>query len=117
MSERLPKHLYDALQAARLASEFLGETPFDEYAANLLLRSAVERQLEILGEACWRILQEAPHLKTQLPETAFAIGLRNRIIHGYDRVDPAIIHDTVKRDMPELMERLKAALDAYPPPG
>jgi hypothetical protein len=32
-------------------------------------------------------------------------------------VDPAIIHDTVKRDIPELIERLKAALSAYPPPG
>jgi hypothetical protein len=42
MSERLPKHLYDALQAARFASEFLGTTPVEDYAANLLLRSAVE---------------------------------------------------------------------------
>jgi uncharacterized protein with HEPN domain len=56
----LPKHLHDALTAARRAREFLGELDADAYRANVLVRSAVERQLEILGEACKRVLDEAP---------------------------------------------------------
>lgn len=47
MQTRLPKHLFDALTAARLASEFARDIDDAAYAANLLVRSAVERQMEI----------------------------------------------------------------------
>jgi uncharacterized protein with HEPN domain len=51
MSERLPKHLDDAAHAAHLALEFVAGRSFDEYRGDDLLRSAVERQVEIVGEA------------------------------------------------------------------
>jgi uncharacterized protein with HEPN domain len=51
MSSRLPKHLHDALTAAQLAAGFLSGFDLARYAADALVRSAVERQLEILGEA------------------------------------------------------------------
>lgn len=58
MPSRLPKHLHDALRAAQLAMQFIqGIDDAAVYAGNVLVRSAVERQLEILGEACaglWR---------------------------------------------------------------
>lgn len=110
MSDRLRKHLHDGLTAARRAIEYLGGATLTDYSANGLARSAVERQLEILGEACRRALDENPSLCDRLPEAGLAIALRNRLIHGYDSVDDAIVHDTVTKDLPGLAEALQREL-------
>jgi uncharacterized protein with HEPN domain len=89
MPNRLPKHPHDALTAAQLAAGFLYGFDLERYAADTLVRSAVERQLEILGEACRRALDEEPALRERVPGMALAVALRNRIIHGYDRVEHA----------------------------
>lgn len=57
MTNRLPKLLHDALTAARRAGEFLGDLDLDAYRANVLVRSAVERQLGVIGEAGRRALE------------------------------------------------------------
>lgn len=114
MSSRLPKHLHDALGAARRAVSFIVGVDDAAYVADVLVRSAVERQLEILGEACRRALDEAPELREQIPEVALAIALRNRIIHGYDRVEHAIVLDIVRRDLPVLIARLEVELRRFP---
>ena len=116
MSSRLPKHLHDALMAARRAHEFLGDLDAQAYAANALVRSAVERQMEILGEACKRALDDTPDLSSRLPDMTLAIGLRNRLIHGYDKVLDAVVVTTVRHDLPLLMAALEAELKRYPLP-
>jgi uncharacterized protein with HEPN domain len=117
MTNRLPKHLFDAVAAGRLALQFRGSLAPEAYAANTLVRSAVERQLEILGEASRRILDEMPELRQRIPGLALALGLRNRLFYGYDRVDHAIVFDTVQRDLPELVLRLQELLDGFDPPS
>lgn len=114
MSERLHKHLLDAADAAQAVLDFLGDTDGQGYAANRLLRSAVERQLTVLGEAARRALDEAPGLRAQLPDLAFAVGLRNRLVHGYDVVDHEVVYDTVRNDLPSLARELRAWLVANP---
>jgi uncharacterized protein with HEPN domain len=81
-----------------------------------LVRSAVERQLEILGEACARALAESSDLRERIPEAALAVALRNRVIHGYDRVENQIVFDTVKRDLMPLIEKIELELARLPPP-
>ena len=115
MTNRLPKHLFDALTAVRLAREFSAGVSFAAYEANALVRSAVERQLEILGEACQRMTQLDPDIRHRLPEIGFAIGLRNRIIHGYDRVENVVVYDTLMQDLPTLAKRLADELAKSPP--
>lgn len=117
MPNRLPKHLHDALRAAQLAMQFTqGIEDAAAYAGNTLVRSAVERQLEILGEACGRALAEVPDLRERVPEAALAVALRNRVIHGYDRVENEIVFDTVKRDLAPLVEKIEMELAQLPPP-
>jgi uncharacterized protein with HEPN domain len=116
MINRLPKHLHDALTATRRAQDFLGGLDADTYAANVLVRSAIERQLEILGEACKRALDEMPALRDRMPDMVLAIGLRNRLIHGYDRVVDAVVVATVQHDLPRLQSELEAELARYPVP-
>lgn len=116
MTSRLPKHLFDALSAIRLAREFTAGVSFDAYCASALVRSAVERQLEVLGEACCRMAQEDASIKDRIAEIGFAIGLRNRIIHGYDRIENALIFDTLVKDLPMMSVSLQAELDRFAPP-
>ena len=116
MSARLPKHLFDAHAAATLAVRFCGTLDLATYSADVLIRSAVERQLEILGVAARRVLDESPTLRERLPALGLAVGLRNRIIHGYDRVENAVVLDTVQRDLPPLIVELAQVLAAFPVP-
>lgn len=106
MTDRAPKLLVDALDAISAAQAFLADTSLDQYLADKMRRSAVERQLEILGEACSRLARLEPGLPNQLSNLKLAIGLRNRIIHGYDAVDDEIVYQTVKEDLPLLKTEL-----------
>jgi len=88
MSERLPKHLDDAQHAAVLAMRFLSGRTLGDYLADEFLPSAVERQVEIVCEACRRALADTPELRNSL--------LRRRA--GYRHAQP---HRTsLRRDRP-----------------
>jgi uncharacterized protein with HEPN domain len=110
MSERLPKHLDDALYAARLALRFLSGRTLAEYRADELLRSAVERQVGIVGEACRRALADTPALVERLPDAAKAVAMRNRIVHGYDTIDHTLVFNTVTTSFPALASELQQEL-------
>jgi uncharacterized protein with HEPN domain len=68
MTERLQKHLLDALEAAQAVLEFVGDADAAQYASNRMLRSAVERQLMVLGEASRRALDAEPGLRDRVPD-------------------------------------------------
>lgn len=110
MVDRRPKLLFDAISAMDAAISFLVDRGIDEYTTDLMLRSAVERQLEILGEACSRLAREQPSLFTEFPDAEKAVSLRNRIIHGYDTIDDQTIFDIVFDDLPGLRASLQAWL-------
>jgi len=77
-----------------------------------MLRSATERQLEILGEACARLAQQDLELFEQVPAARMATGLRNRIIDGYDSVDDETVYRIVLDDLPSLKLALETRLKA-----
>lgn len=95
MSERRPKLLFDALAAIEAAQSFLAGLDLAAYEADAMRRSAIERQLEILGEACARLAREDDEAFDRLPAARTAVGLRNRIIYGYDAVDDETVYRTV----------------------
>jgi uncharacterized protein with HEPN domain len=100
------KRLLDALNACRAIAEFIAGQTFMNYEGSLLRRSAVERQLEIIGEAMGKLLADNSTLIEQVPQARRIVGLRNRIIHGYDTVDNQIVWDIVQTELPELTEQL-----------
>ena len=83
---------------------------FADYAADLMLRSAVERQFEIAGEALNRLSREAPEIAAQLPDLRRAVAIRNALIHGYREVDNATVWETIHEDLPALREQVEALL-------
>jgi uncharacterized protein with HEPN domain len=87
MKTTLKKRLLDALNACHAIQSFIANRTFAEYEQNQMLRSAVERQFEIIGEALNQAEIDNSELSTLIPDVRRIIGMRNRIIHGYDSVD------------------------------
>jgi len=80
---------------------------------NRLLSLALTHLIEIVGEAASRVPQE---FRSQFPHVPWheIIGTRNRLIHGYDVVDYDILWVIVQRDLPPLVEQLRAILSESP---
>jgi len=88
MDERILKWLYDIkLSIAEIESFFLSkERNFSVYKENNMLKRAVERNLEIIGEAVNRILKRDSTYEKRISEAKSIIGLRNQVIHSYDSI-------------------------------
>lgn len=112
MKTTLKKRLLDALDACRAIQSFVANRTFREYERNPMLRSAVERQFEIIGEALNQADIENPELSTAIPDLRRIVGMRNRIIHGYDSVDDELLWQTIQTHIPPLAQRLSELLES-----
>jgi uncharacterized protein with HEPN domain len=110
MNPRSIKRLEDAAEACAKIANFTRDHTFEEFLQSDLLRSAVERQLEIIGEALGLASREDPSVEGHVPELPRIVALRNRLIHGYDSVDPELVWDLVKTKAPSLLKHLEMAL-------
>jgi len=88
--------LRDALRAIERCRRFLADQSFDDYLANDMLGSAVERQLEIIGEALSTRRRSDPTLAAKIPDLQRAVRLTNVLIHGYASVDHQIVGGVVQ---------------------
>jgi uncharacterized protein with HEPN domain len=104
------KFLYDVLQACEAVLQFTGGKTIDDYEADLLLRSAVERQLMIIGEALNQAVKIDPDLADEVENTREIINLRNVIVHGYAVVENETIWGILQIDFPRLYEQVKTIL-------
>lgn len=107
-------YLWDALNAARQAMAFVHGQDFDRYLADAMRRSAVERQLEIVGEALSQLRKTDADVARKVPELAQAVGLRNILIHGYAAVNNRLVWDVATAHLPVLARRLEQVLGADP---
>jgi uncharacterized protein with HEPN domain len=102
--------LWDVRLAAHSIAAFIQGRSFADYAANLMLRSAVERQFEIAGEALNRLSRETTEIAAQLPDLRRAIAMRNALIYGYREVDNATVWQTIHEGLPALRVQVDALL-------
>lgn len=77
---------------------------FNLYKQNRTAKRAIERNLEIIGEAMNRILHVKPEI--EIPSARKIVNLRNQIIHGYDSVSDEIIYTIATRNVPELKKEV-----------
>jgi uncharacterized protein with HEPN domain len=110
MKAETAKRLLDAAQASRRIRQFTADVEVEQFFANQLLQSAVERQFEIIGEALGKAAAEDADLNKRIPDLPKIVGLRNRLIHGYDSVDDEIIWDIVQTKIPPLLNQLEQEL-------
>jgi len=102
MNEKVLKCLYDIKLAIEEIDSFFVHTEksYDNYRRDILLRRAIERNLEIIGEAMNRILKEDPDY--EIKHARRIVGLRNQIIHGYDSISDENIWGIVMNHLPNL---------------
>jgi len=104
------KYLYDIQQAAERIAEFTARKEFQDYRNNAMMRGAVERQFEIIGEALTRLLRVEESLATRITEYRRLVASRNILIHGYADVDDRIVWDVVETKLPVLRKEVQAIL-------
>lgn len=117
-------HLLDVLEAAQNVQAFMAGRDRTVYDDDLLLRSAVERQLQIMGEAMSRLRREDAAVAARVPDAAKIVGFRNVLVHGYDIVDREQVWTAITIEVPMLivsttglLAELDAAAEPHTPPG
>lgn len=102
--------LRDMLLHAQEAVDMACGRAREEIERNRMLQLALVRLVEIVGEAASRVGPETQNEFPQIPWRE-ANGMRNRLIHGYDRVDLDVLWDTIRDDLPMLIRMLRDALN------
>jgi uncharacterized protein with HEPN domain len=111
MQLKSPKLLEDIRDAAVFVRQATAGKTLDDYRAQRLLRHAVERNFEIIGEAVGRLAKLDPTTAAKLSQYQQIISFRNLLIHGYDLVDDAQVWEVIQRDLPKLETEVAAVLD------
>jgi len=110
MLPTINKLLFDILEAIESIDSYLSHVKdFKTYVNNKMLRRAVEREFEIIGEALNRIERIDPNI--DIAGKRNIVGMRNRIIHGYDKVDDEIVWGTIIRHLPLLKKDVNRFLN------
>jgi uncharacterized protein with HEPN domain len=109
MGRDVKKFLFDISIAMNCIDEYIGHPKiFANYENNRQLQQAVERNLEIIGEATKRIMEIEPNII--ISNARRIVNARNRIIHGYDDIDNAEIWSIIINNLPVLKQEIEMLL-------
>jgi uncharacterized protein with HEPN domain len=105
------KLLEDMRQAAQRTLEFTAGRGFEDYTQDALLRSGVERQFQIIGEALNQLARADSETAGRIAQYRRIIAFRNVLTHGYDMIEDDVVWDTVTRDVPALLKTIQGLLE------
>jgi uncharacterized protein with HEPN domain len=100
------KYLYDIREACGKLEKFTRSRSLDDYRADEMLRSAVERQFEIIGEALSKLGKLDSALVAQIRDSRRIIAFRNILIHGYATIRDETVWGVVQTDLPVLSKQV-----------
>jgi len=108
---RLQDYLNHILEAIERIESYVEDMSELEYLESNLVKDAVIRNFEVIGEASHNIEVRYPEFNKQHPELPLAVAyqMRNAVAHGYFKVDQEIVWKTIHRDLPELYKMVNAA--------
>lgn len=108
-SERDAAHLWDMLDTARRVQELVAGVSYDALMADIRTRFALERALEIIGEAARRV---SPAMRAKHPEIPWKgiLGFRNVLAHEYGEIDYRRLHTIATEKIPDLISTLERIL-------
>lgn len=102
------KLLDDIVDAAVSILDCTSTVTLPDYQTNRLLKSAVERNFEIIGEALLRLEQYDRPTVERISDYRKVIGFRNRLAHGYDAIDQAVVWGIIMSSLPTLLVEVHA---------
>jgi uncharacterized protein with HEPN domain len=113
MDERILKWLYDIQSAIKEIDSYFEkeEKDFLKYKSNLMLKRAIERDLEIIGEAINRIITKDSSFVDKITDSRAIIGLRNQVIHAYDSISDENIWAILINHLPKLKSEINALIE------
>ena len=108
---RVPEYLGHILEAIERIEEYVSDMDELAFLSSKLVQDAVIRNIEILGEASNNIQRVAPAFANEHNEIPWQVmyAMRNRVSHGYDKIDFEMVWKTICNDLPELYELVKTA--------
>lgn len=111
MDSEIKTWLYDILQSISEIESYFEDRPkrFDEYVTDIRTKRAVERDIEIIGEAVNRILKKDNDF--EMKNAQKIIGTRNRIVHGYDKISDDLIWSIVINHLPKLKDEILGIME------
>jgi uncharacterized protein with HEPN domain len=110
MQLELRKYLYDIQRAATALNEFTQGKSLEAYLDDALLRAAVERKFEIIGEAMAQLAKRDAQTAARISDYRHIIAFRNILIHGYAEVDDRLVWDVLEAKLPVLTREVEALL-------
>lgn len=114
MQRRADVYLELALLALRKLPRFLNGRDVDAYLADDFCQSAVERQLEVAGDALGQLRKVAPDLFGQIPDGDLIVAFRNVLAHGYAVLDQHRVYEAATAKAPHLQAVLERLLAEFP---
>ena len=102
------------LDRAAFVCNTLVDRSLHDLETDRLLRSAVERELMVLGEALYQLHQHAPDLAERIEHWEDSIAFRHVLVHGYHVLKMQVVWDAIHDDLPPLIQQLKMMLTEGP---
>ena len=116
---RLEDFLWHIQESIRRVRAYTQELSQQEFLSNTLVQDAVDKNLEVIGEAAHNILRRYAHLVSKVDQIALgnAYKMRNVLIHGYFGVEHATVWDTIQSDLPALKGQIDKMVAERNAPG
>ena len=108
------KYFFDIAEACDPINGFTHGKTLADYRNDPLLRSGVERQLEIIGEALNQAIRHNPEVARMISNSSRIVSFRNRLIHGYATVSDEVVWGVLEASLPVLTREVKALLEKDP---
>ncbi len=110
MSRDPRAYLADVIEAGKAIQDAVATISFEDYCSSRLIRSAVEREFIIIGEALKQLAQRNPKLFASIDQGPEIIGFRNKITHEYITINNQLIWGVIQSELPALIERCQMLL-------
>ncbi len=104
------KYLYDIVDCCKFILEMTKDKTVEDYKRDRVFRSALERELQIVGEAMLQLDNIKPEISENIAEHRNIIGFRHVLVHGYDSLDPDTVWNVVETKINILLEQAQSLL-------
>lgn len=105
------KYLQDIVSCCAFVIEFAHDRSIENYKRDRGFRSAVERELQVIGEAVMQLARGTPDIAAKITEYESIIGFRHVLVHGYDSLDANTVWDVVENKLDQLKSEAESLLD------